>query len=375
MTETGGNRMKRSARKLATTMVFSGVAIAALAAGHILFAGQAQPGAPRNSGRIEPIPALTPYVEEHTHFDEKDIAGTVRSALAARGRQHAAMIFLQIPPDTYDHPGHYDAEVILAAVKKYPDQIRVLGGGGSLNAMIIQSVATGDSGAAARDKFKQRAEELLSEGVIGFGEMTAEHFDGMTPYQYAPPNHPLYYLLADIAAEHGVPIVLHMEAVPENMPLPAGLSSPPNPRQIHSNISAFERLLQHNARANIIWAHAGADGTGYRTPDLCRRLLTAHPNLYMEIKADPLAQGLTYPLDADGKLKPEWLKLFTDFPDRFIIGSDQHYPEPKGSEQRWQEVVLLFNQLPGDLRKKIGTQNIAHIYGKSVAASLSAEKN
>lgn len=367
--------MKRSAGRLATTMVFSGIAMVALVAGHILFAGQPQSGALRDSGRVEPIPALTPYVEEHTHFDEKDITGTVRSALAARGRQNAAMIFLQIPPDTFDHPGHYDAEVILAAVKKYPDQIRVLGGGGSLNAMIIQSVATGDSGPAVKNKFKERAEELLSEGVIGFGEMTAEHFDGLTPYQYAPPNHPLYYLLADIAAEHGVPIVLHMEAVPENMPLPPGLSSPPNPRQIHSNISGFERLLQHNPRANIIWAHAGADGTGYRTPDLCRRLLATHPNLYMEIKADPLAKGMTYPLDPAGKLKPEWLKLFTDFPDRFIIGSDQHYPEPKGSEQRWQEVVLLFNQLPSDLRKKIGTENIAHIYGKSVAASLQTEKN
>ena len=72
-------------------------------------------------------------------------------------------------------------------------------------------------------KFKERAEELLREGVVGFGEMTAEHFDGSTPYQYAPADHPLYLMLADIAAEHDVPIDLHMEAVPQDMPLPAGL--------------------------------------------------------------------------------------------------------------------------------------------------------
>ncbi len=83
------------------------------------------------------------------------------------------------------------------------------------------------------------------------------------------------------------------------------------------DIAAFERLLAHNPRAKIIWAHAGADGTGFRTPDLCRRLLLAHPNLYMEIKADPLNPGKNYPL-VDGKIKPEWLKLFEDFPDRFI---------------------------------------------------------
>ena len=63
--------------------------------------------------------------------------------------------------------------------------------------MIMQSVATGDAGPEVQKKFKERAEELLREGVIGFGEMTAEHFDGFTPYQYAPPDHPLYLLLAD----------------------------------------------------------------------------------------------------------------------------------------------------------------------------------
>jgi predicted TIM-barrel fold metal-dependent hydrolase len=159
------------------------------------------------------------------------------------------------------------------------------------------------------------------------------------------------------------------------MPLPPGLKSPPNAAQLHANIAAFERLLAHNPRAKIIWAHAGSDGTGFRTPELDRRLLVAHANLYLEIKADPGAHGKNYPLAADGKIKPDWLKLFTDFPDRFIIGSDQHYPEPPGSQQRWQEVVLLFNQLPGDVRRKIGTENVAHIFGKAPAPTPGAAKN
>jgi predicted TIM-barrel fold metal-dependent hydrolase len=281
------------------------------------------------------------------------------------------MVLFQMPPDTFDHPGHYDAEAVIAEAKKYPDKIGVLGGGGTLNAMIIQSAVTGDAGPAVRKAFKDRAEQLLKLGVIGFGEMTAEHYSGGTPYQYAPADHPLYLLLADIAAEHGVPIDLHMEAVPEDMALPAGVKSPPNPPRLHANIAAFERLLAHNPRAKIIWAHAGADGTGYRTPALSRRLLRAHPNLYVEIKTDPNAHGMNYPL-ADGKIKPEWLALFTEFPDRFILGSDQHYPEPKGSEQRWQEIVGLFNQLPAGVRQKIGTENVARIYGPAVASHLTA---
>lgn len=43
---------------------------------------------------------------------------------------------------------------------------------------IIQSVGTGDAGPAVQKQFKERAEELLREGVIGLGEMAAEHMVG-----------------------------------------------------------------------------------------------------------------------------------------------------------------------------------------------------
>jgi len=309
--------------------------------------------------------ALTPYVEAHTHFDAADAEGAVRSAIAGLTRQNAAMVLFQMPPDTFDHPGHYDAEVILAEAKKHPGQIGVLGGGGTLNAMIIQAVATGDAGPAVQKKFKDRAEELLREGVIGFGEMTAEHYAGVTPYQYAPADHPLYLLLADIAAAHGVPIDLHIEAVPEDMAVPAGVKVPPNPPRLHANIAAFERLLAHNPRAKIIWAHAGADGTGFRTPELCRRMLKAHPNLFMEIKTNGKGQNAVL---ENGKIGAEWLQLFRDFPDRFLIGSDQHYPDD-APQPRWQGPVTVLNQLPKDLQRAIGRSNAMKIYGLSTTAT------
>lgn len=370
--------MRRLPGSLLIALAFSVAGIATLAlATHASFAGQSSVTAAKMPQTMEPVPALTPFVEAHAHFDfdKKDPDGAIRAALSALGRENAAMIIFQISPDAFGHPGRYDSEILLAAVKKHPGKLAITGGGGTLNAMIVQSAASGDAGPAVQKKFKERAEELLREGVVGFGEMTAEHFAGGTPYQYAPADHPLYLLLADIAAEHNVPIDLHMEAVPQDMPLPAGLKSPPNAPRLHANIAAFERLLSHNPRAKIIWAHLGSDNTGYRTVELDRRLLLAHPNLYMEIKTDPQSHGLNYPLAADGKLKPEWLQLFTDFPDRFVIGSDQHYPEPKGQARRWQEVILLFNQLPADVREKIGTENVAAIYGNSVAPYLRAARN
>jgi len=368
--------MRRLQGKLAENPAVQAIAVVALAlVTHVSLARQSSMQTAKLPSARELVPALTPFVEEHAHFDEKDPAGSVRSAVAALGRENAAMILFQISPDTFDHPGRYDSEIILAEVKQHPGKLAITGGGGSLNAMIMQSVATGDAGPEVQKKFKARAEELLREGVIGFGEMTAEHFDGFTPYQTAPPDHPLYLLLADLAAEHDVPIDLHMEAVPQDMALPPDLRSPPNAPRLHANIAAFERLLAHNPRAKVIWAHLGSDFTGFRTVDLDRRLLQAHPNLFMEIKTDPDAHGRNYPLGSDGRIKPEWLKLFTDFPDRFVIGSDQHYPEPKDADKRWQETILLFNQLPPDVRKKIGTENVAHIYGNSVAPFLHAAKN
>ncbi len=323
-------------------------------------------GAPPPSAEHRVVPAVSPYIDAHTHFDEQDPEGSVRAIMQASPRENMVKTYLLIPPDTVSPRGAMDAAGILAAAKRYPGRLAVLAGGETLNSMIQQAVRSGDAGAAIRTQFRKRAEELLRRGAAGFGEMAAEHFAGGTPYQFAPPDHPLFLLLADIAARHDVPIDLHMEAVPRAMALPTDLKSPPNPPQLHENIPAFERLLAHNPRAKIIWAHLGSDGTGYRTPDLCRRLLQKHSNLYMEIKLDPKAPGKNF-LMAGDKIKPEWLTLFEDFPDRFIIGSDQHYPEPAGPA-RWEQVVLLFNQLPSDLRRSIGTENVAHIYDAGLHA-------
>jgi predicted TIM-barrel fold metal-dependent hydrolase len=298
--------------------------------------------------------AATPYVDGHTHFDANDPKASVAAALSAEPAQNAAMIFFLPPPDTFANPNRIDAEAILPEAKKHRGRLEVLGGGGTLNAMIQR----GDTDKKA---FEERAEALVAEGVAGFGEMTAEHFAGGTPYQSVPPDNPLFLLLADIAARRAKPIVLHLEAVPEDMALPPALKSPPNPPRLHENLRAFERLLSHNPSAKIVWAHLGTDGTGARTPALCRRLLAAHPNLFMELKTN--GKGPNAVLE-NGKVGSEWLKLFRDFPDRFLIGSDQHYPD-NAPAPRWQGPVTVLNQLPKDLQRAIGRDNAMKIYGLS----------
>jgi predicted TIM-barrel fold metal-dependent hydrolase len=321
------------------------------------------PGA--DSGARAPAPpaivSRAPYIDTHAHLEPHPLEASVTSARQAMVAQNARMLIF-LPPPEQRTADPFDSEPLRDALRDSPKAFAFLGGGGTLNAMIQDAVRSGGAEPKVAQRFRRRAEEILSQGAIGFGEMTAEHFAGGTPYQYAPADHPLFLLLSDIAAQHHVVIDLHMEAVPQPMASPVDLKSPPNPGDLHENIAAFERLLRHNRAARIVWAHLGNDNTGQRTAVLSRRLLQAHPNLFLEYKLDPLTPGKTSLVGADGGLTREWMQLLRDFPDRFVIGSDQHYPAPANGAQRWERAVQLLNQLPPDLRAKVAAENAIRIY-------------
>jgi predicted TIM-barrel fold metal-dependent hydrolase len=344
-------------RKLAT-----GGAVTALL---MLAAGASGEEGPAPARVTALSPASAPYIDAHLHVDQNLPRESMQLLLQAMAHLNQSRGFILTEPYGPDNPERWDADKILAAAKAYPGKVIVLGGGGTLNGMIIASFNSGDAGPEVQRKFRAKAEELLRQGIAGFGEMSTEHFSlpqsPVKDYEYAPADHPLMLLLADIAAEHNVPVDLHMEAVPEDMASNLNL---PNPPRLHGNFAALERLLSHNPRARLVWAHAGQDNTGFRTPELMRGLLSRHPNLYMEIKYDPNALGKNPPIGTDGKLRPEWLKLYQDFPDRFIIGSDQHYDPPSSAPlARAQANAKLLDQLPQDLRRKVALENPLRIYG------------
>lgn len=289
-----------------------GIACAFVAAGATSAGRFGQPTAAHswNSGERHAIAALSPFIDVHTHANPSDPNSAVEAALRARRTENAAIIVFLPPPFSADSTRRYDYNVFGPIIKGHRDKL-AFGGGGTLNVMIQRAVRTGKVNPEIEKEFRSRAEDILRQGAVVIGEMAVERFatGAGTYYEYAPPDHPLFLLLADISAEHGgVPIDIHMEAVPQAMPLPRGLKSPPNPALLRPNITAFERLLARNPSAPIVWAHAGSDYTGYRTPALMRRLLQAHPNLYMQIKVDPKAPGYNSPLSkgGSGAIKPSW---------------------------------------------------------------------
>ena len=321
-------------------------------------------------------PGRISCIDTHAHLRGKyrsrgsfysDYDRAAKTALAAMHALGIEKSLIMPPPFSPEHPNRYDYRALAEVAKKNPERFAFLGGGGSLNPMIHESPDSGKLTPELRRKFEEIATEILRDGAVGFGEMTAEHLSFFTghPYEAAPPDHPLFLLLADIAARHEVPIDLHMEAVPQDMPLPEKFNSPPNPRILHENIAAFERLLSHDRNARIVWAHAGWDNTGYRTVTLMRRLLGGHPNLYMSLKINRLSLPQNRPLDENGEIRPEWVDLIRSFPDRFLIGGDQFYGIPRLTLRRPPRSVgprVFLNQLPADLARKVAHENAVRVY-------------
>ncbi|MBP7914763.1 MAG: amidohydrolase family protein [Vitreoscilla sp.] len=103
----------------------------------------------------------------------------------------------------------------------------------------------------------------------------------------------------------------------------------------HVDDAAISLLFAHAPRTRLIWAHTGIGGTPV---ERVRALLRAHPTLMGELSYRP---GLT---GADGQLSPEWRALLSEFPNRFLIGSDTWV------NARWQ----AYEQLMAEARRWLG---------------------
>ncbi len=346
------------------------------AAGAPLAGAAAPAGSPDMRATVQESKELV-YVDVNLHLVGPRVKGhynlekSSRIALESMDAGGVKISILRPMPQAEGQNMQLYFEDLLAIAEKYPDRFAALGGGGSLNVMIQQAVKEGRVTAAMEKEFEARASELARKGAAGFGVMAIEHLslDDNHPYESAPPDHPLFLRLADLAAEYGLPVDVHMEAIPEEMPLPSRLKSPPNPRVLKPNIAAFGRLLAHNRQAKIVWSHLGWDNTGKRTVDLTRKLLAENPNLYVSIR---IAAGLRerkvvkpgFPLDRDGRLKKEWLALFEEFPDRFFIGSDEivKASDDHPSAGSIRSTVSLLDQLPEKLKVRIGYANAYQVY-------------
>jgi hypothetical protein len=276
----------------------------------------------------------------------------------------------------------FDFADFASELKKFPGKFGFLGGGGILNPMIQAGGATGSD---ARRQFADQAKRIADAGALGFGEIALLHLSMAPnhPFEQVSPDHPLMVQLVEIAGSRNLVIELHMDCVPGegDVKTPAGFQVPPNPPMLTGNIPAFERLLAHERKARIIWAHGGSDYTGNMTATLVAKLMDAHPNLYMSLRVvPPEAPGeaglsIKNKVLVQGGIDGGWLSLFKAHPDRFVLGSDSFFvpaqipPQApgalfaRGNQSKLMAAASLLNALPSDLAKRIGMENPSKLYG------------
>lgn len=277
------------------------------------------------------------------------------------------------PPQSPNQRGAYTYQELLGAVHRYPDRLVLAAGGGELSPMIF-GTSPDQVTPEIKEEFRNRAGQIVRDGAHAFGEMAVLHysFQRNHVFEQAPADHPLFLLLADLAAEYDIPIDIHMEAVLEDEPTSEALLnvSPNNPAITKATIPAFERLLRHNPNARIVWTHVGWDNTGHLTVELLRRLLKEHPNLYGAIKFvrqqyESFGKGNKV-LDEPGMtIHPAWLDLMMEFPDRLMIGADEFIGVDNSTRRgppSFQDTWSIVTQLPEELRQKVGGQNAARVY-------------
>jgi predicted nuclease of predicted toxin-antitoxin system len=112
----------------------------------------------------------------------------------------------------------------------------------------------------------------------------------------------------------------------------------------HCDDVAIETLLRHAPQAKVIWAHTGFGTSVQRIDSLLRQF----PGLMGELS---YRGGMTN--DAAGKVSvsAEWRQLFTQYPNRFLLGSDTWV---NGRWEQYDATMQDYRAMLADLPEAIG---------------------
>jgi hypothetical protein len=121
--------------------------------------------------------------------------------------------------------------------------------------------------------------------------------------------------------------------------------------QAHSDAEAVERIFKQDAGARVLWAHAG-----FAPPEKVREMMRRYGGLWADL-------AIRSEVGSGGRVNPEWRQAFTEFPDRFLLGTDTWTPG------RWNDIVSTaaterawLADLPTDLAEKIAWKNAEALF-------------
>jgi len=228
------------------------------------------------------------------------------------------------------------------------------------------------------ESIEQMERDIRRVPYRGIGEIRLRHYGNGTKipekqHDYNFSADSLFmFRLVDLAAELGLPVAIHMEAESQGEYIEF-LGKPAE----KDTVPSFERLLDHNKDALIIWCHLGRT-----TPDVMRRMLDNHPNLYSDI-SDVLPRGdnargvapaslevfWEYTLKnsiigEDGRLGEDWKEVFKSYPDRIMIGCDAMSSKAYGKmySALMNELKNILSQLDPETAHMIAYENAKKVF-------------
>jgi hypothetical protein len=211
---------------------------------------------------------------------------------------------------------------------------------------------------ARQEKVFRSLEAALDSGLYhGVGEVRLKHrgFGAGVPemkcdYDFDA-DHPVILRLLETCGRRGLPLVLHLE-VDTNQ---------------QERLAALSRALRTAPKARVVWAHGGPCDAG-----TLGRMLAKHPNLWAEIQ--PLVRNTyagkvpflrTFPAltDRDGRLLPQWRRLWIRRAHRLLFGSDcRSSPEYRHLRERAEDMRALLAQLPSAAARRIAWGTAAALF-------------
>lgn len=298
--------------------------------------------------------SLGNWIDAHAHlsFNGNDYSQTI----GFMDKYNVSQTIVMQPPPNIDLGMTAAQFHIPEAAQKYPGRFKMMYDSDAISLLTLVA-RRGNYTQSEEDQFIKLVNDAANSGLyVGFGEIGLRHLpppdtQGNSGFDITiPGDHPWLLALSDIAAQHHM--VLDVHAEPQD-----------------AVVAGLEKLLAHNPKTKIVYAHAGWYDPRLATPQLFDRLLGKYPNLYATIKLrlPPITPppGAQIILDQQGKTSQAWLDLIEKYPDRFMIGSDIQYGHQ--GEDGQADTILpytnqLLDQLPKDVAQKVAITNAKRIY-------------
>jgi hypothetical protein len=227
---------------------------------------------------------------------------------------------------------------------------------------VLGRLSTWENPEAAGWYLREAEDKLRSGEFFGLGEYILFHhaYDlrgwGQIGNEVRlPADSALMHRIAELGAKYQVPVLFHLEAEPE---------------QTEQAVRLFEAYPE----TPFIWAH----NCGRASADRIRQLLGRFPRLMCDLGGmmvtpnDPGGYGRYWPrrtpyihlVQADsGKVYPEMLRLFEDFSDRFLLGTDTaHTPALRFYEERIEAFRKMLSQMSPTTAKRIAYENAERLF-------------